>query len=94
MTTPSLKWAVAAAALSSSVRIDRYLAQQRPAAYAFAQTVEAMQGKRSFTSRRTFSNAARMSSGRIRQTRDLVRFAEETNSPGPMITNGKGILNR
>jgi hypothetical protein len=99
MTNPSLKWAVAAAAvIVVGAGLIGIWHSSAPAAYAFAQTVEAMQGKRSFHIQTYFQQRRKDEFwAEFDKQGNLIRFRQEEDPTpdGPTITIWEnGILNR
>ncbi len=99
MRSPSMKWAVAAAAVVAvGTGLIGIWHQGGPTAYAFAQTVEAMQGKRSFHIQTYFEQRRKDEFwAEFDKQGNLVRFRqeEEGGPKGPLITIWEnGILNR
>ncbi|MBN1506891.1 MAG: hypothetical protein JW955_08595 [Sedimentisphaerales bacterium] len=99
MTNPSLKWALAAAAVVVvGVGLIGIWCNSAPAAYAFAQTVEAMQGKRSFHIQTYFQQRRKDEFwAEFDKQGNLIRFRQEEDPTpkGPTITIWEnGILNR
>jgi hypothetical protein len=99
MKSPSMKWAVAAAVVVAvGTGLIGIWHNSGPAAYAFAQTVEAMQGKHSFHIQ-TYFNQRRHDEfwAEFDKQGNLIRFRQEEDptAKGPMITIWEnGILNR
>jgi hypothetical protein len=99
MTNPSMKWAVAAAAvIIVGAGLIGIWHSSAPAAYAFAQTVEAMQGKRSFHIQTYFQQRRKDEFwAEFDKQGDLIRFRQEEDGgpDGPLITIWEnGILHR
>jgi hypothetical protein len=99
MKSPSMKWAVAAAAVVAvGTGLIGIWHNGGPAAYAFVQTVEAMQGKRSFHIQTYFQQRRHDEFwAEFDKQGNLLRFRQEEDGgpKGPMITIWEnGILNR
>jgi hypothetical protein len=99
MRSPSTKWAVAAAAvIAVGTGLIGIWHGGAPTAYAFAQTVEAMQGKHSFHIQTYFQERRKDEFwAEFDKQGSLVRFRQEEDGgpKGPMITIWEnGILNR
>jgi len=99
MRSPSMKWAVAAAAVVAvGTGLIGIWHEGGPTAYAFAQTVEAMQGKRSFHIQTYFQQRCKDEFwAEFDKQGNLVRFRQEEDGgpKGPLITIWEnGILNR
>ncbi len=99
MRSPSMKWAVAAAAVVAvGAGLIGIWHNGGATAYAFAQTVEAMQGKRSFHIQTYFQQRRKDEFwAEFDKQGNLLRFRQEEDPTprGPMITIWEnGILNR
>ncbi len=99
MKSPNMKWAVAAAAVVAvGTGLIGIWHNGGPAAYAFAQTVEAMQGKRSFHIQTYFQQRRHDEFwAEFDKQGNLLRFRQEEDGgpKGPLITIWEnGILNR